>query len=88
MDSWLRETLPLRNILTLPAGIKNFWFYDLRSKAADDKADAESESEALKLLGHTDGRTTARHYLAEEKLSARLILLVHISWRPLDGRLM
>lgn len=48
--------------------IKAFWFYDLRAKAADDKADSAGESEAQKLLGHTDGRTTARHYLRRGKI--------------------
>lgn len=48
--------------------IKAFWFRDLRAKAADDKADFEGESEAQKLLGHTDGRTTAKHYLRRGKL--------------------
>lgn len=52
----------------LAEGIRGFWFYDLRAKAADDKADAEGESEAQKLLGHTDGRTTARHYLRRGKI--------------------
>lgn len=43
------------------------WFYDLRAKAADDKAEFAGESEAQKLLGHTDGRTTAKHYLRRGK---------------------
>ena len=47
--------------------IMAFWFYDLRAKAADDKAETAGESEAQKLLGHTDGRTTARHYLRRGK---------------------
>lgn len=48
--------------------IKTFWFYDLRAKAADDKADSDGESEAQKLLGHTDGRTTKKHYLRRGKI--------------------
>lgn len=48
--------------------IKAFWFYDLRAKAADDKADSEGEGEAQKLLGHTDGRTTSKHYLRRGKI--------------------
>jgi integrase len=48
--------------------IKAFWFRDLRAKAADDKADQAGESEAQKLLGHTDGRTTSKHYLRRGKL--------------------
>lgn len=47
--------------------IRAFWFYDLRAKAADDKAETAGESEAQKLLGHTDGRTTAKHYLRRGK---------------------
>lgn len=48
--------------------IKAFWFYDLRAKAADDKAEFDGESEAQKLLGHTDGRTTAKHYFRRGKI--------------------
>ena len=51
----------------LSAEIRAAWFYDLRAKAADDKADMAGESEAQKLLGHTDGRTTAKHYLRRGK---------------------
>ena len=51
----------------LATEILAFWFYDLRAKAADDKADTAGESEAQKLLGHTDGRTTAKHYLRRGK---------------------
>lgn len=49
-------------------GIRAFWFRDLRAKAADDKADDAGETEAQKLLGHTDGRTTAKHYLRRGKV--------------------
>ena len=48
--------------------IRAFWFRDLRAKAADDKAELEGESEAQKLLGHTDGRTTSKHYLRRGKV--------------------
>lgn len=48
--------------------IKKFWFYDLRAKAADDKADSSGEAEAQRLLGHTDIRTTSRHYLRRGKI--------------------
>jgi integrase len=51
----------------MAADILAFWFYDLRAKAADDKAEMAGESEAQKLLGHTDGRTTAKHYLRRGK---------------------
>jgi integrase len=51
----------------LAESIKAFWFYDLRAKAADDKAESSGEAEAQKLLGHTDGRTTAKHYLRRGK---------------------
>ena len=47
----------------MAAEIRAFWFRDLRAKAADDKADLMGEAEAQKLLGHTDGRTTSKHYL-------------------------
>lgn len=50
------------------AAIRAFWFRDLRAKAADDKADLSGEAEAQKLLGHTDGRTTAKHYLRRGKI--------------------
>jgi integrase len=43
--------------------IQAFWFYDLRAKAADDVADESGRGAATELLGHTDGRVTARHYL-------------------------
>jgi integrase len=43
--------------------IRAMWFYDLRAKAADDKADDSGREAATELLGHTDGRVTARHYL-------------------------
>lgn len=48
--------------------IHAFWFRDLRAKAADDKADQAGEKEAQNLLGHTDGRMTARHYLRRGKI--------------------
>jgi integrase len=48
--------------------IRAFWFYDLRAKAADDVAEISGESAAQQLLGHTDGRTTAKHYLRRGKL--------------------
>jgi fumarylacetoacetate (FAA) hydrolase family protein len=48
--------------------IRAFWFRDLRAKAADDKADQAGEKEAQNLLGHTDGRMTARHYLRRGKI--------------------
>lgn len=62
-----REAAALANP-DLADDIRAFWFRDLRAKAADDKADAAGESEAQKLLGHTDGRTTARHYLRRGKI--------------------
>lgn len=43
--------------------ITQFWFYDLRAKAADDVAEARGEQDASKQLGHTSVRTTQRHYL-------------------------
>lgn len=52
----------------LADAIRAFWFRDLRAKAADDKADQAGDAEAQKLLGHTDGRTTAKHYLRRGKI--------------------
>lgn len=43
--------------------IEQFWFYDLRAKAADDTADARGEEAARDLLGHDNVSTTRRHYL-------------------------
>ena len=48
--------------------INNFWFYDLRAKAADDTSDERGDEEASKLLGHTDVRTTQKHYLRRGKI--------------------
>lgn len=48
--------------------IRAFWFRDLRAKAADDVADQSGATEAQNLLGHTDGRTTAKHYLRRGKI--------------------
>jgi len=48
--------------------IREFWFRDLRAKAADDKADSAGEKEAQHLLGHADGRVTAKHYLRRGKV--------------------
>lgn len=43
--------------------ILEFWFYDLRAKAADDVADTLGEVGASNLLGHTNVTTTRKHYL-------------------------
>lgn len=48
--------------------IRNFWLYDLRAKAADDKADTAGEQAASHLLGHTDIRTTRAHYLRRGRI--------------------
>jgi len=53
---------------TIEAEIKKFWFYDLRAKAADDKADSEGDQAASDQLGHTTVATTRRHYLRKGKL--------------------
>ena len=47
----------------LAAEIRAFWFYDLRAKAADDKAENEGEQAAADLLGHDSVQTTKTHYL-------------------------
>lgn len=55
----------------LPANaeaIKNFWFYDLRAKAADDTSDQRGDQAASDLLGHESVRTTQRHYLRRGKI--------------------
>lgn len=52
----------------LESDIKNFWFYDLRAKAADDTSDALGEQAAANLLGHDDAKTTRRHYLRRGKI--------------------
>ncbi len=48
--------------------IKAFWFYDLRSKAADDVAERTDEETASDLLGHGNVKTTRRHYLRRGKI--------------------
>lgn len=51
----------------LEAEIKAFWFYALRAKAADDKAEEIDEQAASDLLGHESTKTTRRHYLRRGK---------------------
>jgi len=48
--------------------IAEFWFYDLRAKAADDSADERGEQAASDLLGHDSIKTTRRHYLRRGKI--------------------
>lgn len=48
--------------------ISNFWFYDLRAKAADDTSDQRGEQAASDLLGHDSVRTTQKHYLRRGKI--------------------
>jgi len=48
--------------------IKQFWFYDLRAKAADDTSDERGDQAASDLLGHDSVRTTRRHYLRRGKI--------------------
>lgn len=50
--------------------IKNFRFYDLRAKAADDTSDNRGEQAASDLLGHDNVKTTQRHYLRRGKIVA------------------
>lgn len=52
----------------LESEITNFWFYDLRAKAADDTSDIRGEQKAADLLGHDDVKTTRRHYLRRGKI--------------------
>jgi len=53
---------------TLASAVKDFRFYDLRAKAADDTADGRGEEAARDLLGHESVRTTQRHYLRRGKI--------------------
>ena len=46
----------------------DFWFYDLRAKAADDTSDERGDQAAADLLGHSNIRTTQRHYLRRGKI--------------------
>lgn len=48
--------------------IMEFWFYDLRAKAADDTSDDRGEQAASDLLGHDSVKTTQRHYLRRGKI--------------------
>jgi integrase len=52
----------------LADAIKNFWFYDLRAKAADDVGDERGAQDATDLLGHDSQRTTNRHYRRRGKI--------------------
>lgn len=48
--------------------IKNFHFYDIRAKAADDTSDSRGDQAASDLLGHDSIKTTQRHYLRRGKI--------------------
>lgn len=52
----------------LAEAIKEFWFYDLRAKAADDTSSERGEQAASDLLGHDSVKTTRRHYLRRGKI--------------------
>lgn len=52
----------------MAAELAEFWFYDLRAKAADDKADEHGDQAAADLLGHDNVTTTQRHYLRRGKM--------------------
>ena len=53
----------------LEKDVKNFRFYDLRAKAADDTADGRGQEAARDLLGHDSVKTTQRHYLRRGKIA-------------------
>lgn len=53
---------------TLASAVRDFRFYDLRAKAADDTANGRGEEAAPDLLGHESVRTTQRHYLRRGKI--------------------
>lgn len=48
--------------------IAEFWFYDLRAKAADDTSAERGEQAASDLLGHDSIKTTQKHYLRRGKI--------------------
>ncbi|MGZ3235740.1 MAG: tyrosine-type recombinase/integrase [Burkholderiaceae bacterium] len=48
--------------------IKEFWFYDLRAKAADDVGDERGDKAASNLLGHDNEKTTNKHYRRRGKI--------------------
>ncbi|MGX9775045.1 hypothetical protein ACWYXN_16190 [Janthinobacterium aestuarii] len=50
--------------------IREFLFYDLRAKAADDTSDDHGDQPASDLLGHDSVKTTQRHYLRRRKIVA------------------
>jgi len=52
----------------LAEAIKEFWFYDLRAKAADDTSVERGEQAASDLLGHDSLKTTRKHYLRRGKI--------------------
>lgn len=52
----------------LAGAIREFWFYDLRAKAADDTSSQRGEQAASDLLGHDSPRTTRKHYLRRGKI--------------------
>lgn len=52
----------------LAGAIREFWFYDLRAKAADDTSVQRGEQAASDLLGHDSPRTTRKHYLRRGKI--------------------
>lgn len=52
----------------LAEAIREFWFYDLRAKAADDTSTQRGEQAASDLLGHESPRTTRKHYLRRGKI--------------------
>lgn len=54
----------------LADSLKEFRFYDLRAKAADDTSDDRGEQAASDLLGHDSIKTTQRHYLRRGKIVA------------------
>lgn len=62
------KTAAAVNKPVLAKAIKEFRFYDLRAKAADDTADGRGEEAARDLLGHDSVKTTQRHYLRRGKI--------------------
>lgn len=52
----------------LREAILEFWFYDLRAKAADDVSELHGDQAASNLLGHGSVAITQRHYLRKGKI--------------------
>ncbi|MCY1506359.1 hypothetical protein D9M68_406070 [compost metagenome] len=66
-DSLLVAGVEVRHLRALKWRPDYLSYCDLRAKAADDTSDQKGDAAAVDLLGHTDIRTTKRHYLRRGK---------------------